>query len=64
MVKCPEYARLSAEVENILGNLAQVTTLLLELFRARNWMVSIASIKNWNSLLARKNVVLAPCAST
>lgn len=33
MEKCPEYIRLRAEVENVLGNLAQVTTLLLELFR-------------------------------
>lgn len=36
VAKCPEYDRLSAEVENILGNLAQVTTLLLELFRSRD----------------------------
>lgn len=34
METCPEYARLRAEVENVLGNLAQVTTLLLELFRS------------------------------
>jgi len=34
MEKCPEYVRLRAEVENVLGNLAQVTTLLLELFRS------------------------------
>ena len=33
MKKCPEYIRLRSEVENVLGNLAQVTTLLLELFR-------------------------------
>lgn len=33
MAKCPEYIRLRSEVENVLGNLAQVTTLLLELFR-------------------------------
>lgn len=36
MEKCPEYARLRTEVENVLGNLAQVTTLLLELFRSDN----------------------------
>ena len=34
MIKCPEYERLRAEVENTLGNLAQVTTLLLDLFRS------------------------------
>ena len=33
MPNCPEYIRLRSEVENVLGNLAQVTTLLLELFR-------------------------------
>ena len=33
MTKCPEYIRLRSEVENVLGNLAQVTTLLLDLFR-------------------------------
>jgi len=36
MVRCPEYERLTAKVEDVLGNLAQVTTLLLELFRSRN----------------------------
>ena len=36
VLKCPEYERLSTEVENVLGNLAQVTTLLLELFRAKD----------------------------
>jgi hypothetical protein len=36
MEKCPEYARLRTDVENVLGNLAQVTTLLLELFRSDN----------------------------
>ena len=34
MEGCPEYDRLRSEVENVLGNLAQVTTLLLELFRS------------------------------
>ena len=34
MPNCPEYDRLRSDVENILGNLAQVTTLLLELFRS------------------------------
>jgi hypothetical protein len=33
MAKCPEYIRLRSEVENVLGNLAQAATLLLELFR-------------------------------
>ena len=37
MVKCPEHERLFAEGENILGNLAQVSTLLLELFRSRDF---------------------------
>lgn len=36
MSKCPEYERLHTELENILGNLAQTTTLLLELFRAKD----------------------------
>lgn len=34
--KCPEYVRLRSEVENVLGNLAQVVTLQLELFRAED----------------------------
>jgi len=34
MNQCNEYVRLRADVENVLGNLAQVTTLTLELFRA------------------------------
>ena len=34
MPKCAEYIRLRSEVENVLGNLAQVTTLLLERFRS------------------------------
>jgi hypothetical protein len=36
MAKCPEYERLHSELENTLGNLAQVTTLLLELFRSND----------------------------
>ena len=36
MSNCPEYDRLSIEVENVLGNLAQVATLLLDLFRSRD----------------------------
>jgi hypothetical protein len=36
MAKCPEYERLHGEVENVLGNLAQVTTTLLELFRSKD----------------------------
>jgi hypothetical protein len=36
LATCPEYDRLRAEVENVLGNLAQVTTSLLELFRAKD----------------------------
>ena len=36
MAECPEYNRLHSDVENVLANLAQVTTLLLELFRSRN----------------------------
>lgn len=34
MEKCAEYDRLRTDVENVLGNLAQVVTLALELFRA------------------------------
>ena len=34
MTSCPEYDRLETYVENVLGNLAQLTTLTLELFRA------------------------------
>jgi hypothetical protein len=34
MADCPEYVRLRSEVENVLGNLAQLTMLLLELFRS------------------------------
>jgi hypothetical protein len=34
MTNCSEYTRLRSDVENVLGNLAQVTTLLLELFRS------------------------------
>jgi hypothetical protein len=36
MAKCPEYDRLHADVESILGNLAQTTVLLLELFRSKD----------------------------
>ena len=36
MENCPEYSRFRSEVENVLGNLAQVTVLLLELFRSDN----------------------------
>ena len=36
MAECPEYERLRAEVENVLGNLGQITTLLLELFRSQD----------------------------
>ena len=34
MASCPEYDRLRSELENVLGNLSQVTMLLLELFRS------------------------------
>ena len=33
METCQEYARLTAYVENVLGNLAQLTTSLVDLFR-------------------------------
>jgi len=36
MAKCAEYDRLHAEVENALANLAQTSTLLLELFRSKD----------------------------
>jgi hypothetical protein len=35
--RCAEYDRLEHEVEQILAQLAQVTTLQLELFRSRNY---------------------------
>jgi len=34
--KCEERDRLFAEAENVLGNLAQVSTLLLEIFRSKD----------------------------
>ncbi len=34
MTACAEQTRLRSELESVLGNLAQVTTLLLELFRS------------------------------
>ena len=34
MAACAEQIRLRSELESVLGNLAQVTTLLLELFRS------------------------------
>ena len=34
MAACAEQTRLRSELESVLGNLAQVTTLLLELFRS------------------------------
>jgi hypothetical protein len=37
VAECREYERLRSEVESVLGNLAQVTTLLLELFRSRDF---------------------------
>ena len=37
MGQCPEFERLRAEVENVLGNLAQVSTLLVELFRSKDF---------------------------
>jgi len=36
MSNCPEYDRLHAQVESVLGNLAQVSTLLLELIRSKD----------------------------
>jgi hypothetical protein len=36
MGSCQEYERLHAHLENVLGNLAQSATLLLELFRSKN----------------------------
>jgi hypothetical protein len=36
MANCEEYERLRAHLENVLGNLAQASTLLLEMFRAKN----------------------------
>jgi hypothetical protein len=36
MPPCEEYDRLHTEVENVLGNLAQVSTLLVDLFRSND----------------------------
>jgi hypothetical protein len=36
MAKYPEYDHLHAEVESVLANLAQLVTLLLELFRSKD----------------------------
>lgn len=36
MSECPEYDRLSKEVEGILADLAQTTTLQVEVFRSKN----------------------------
>jgi hypothetical protein len=36
MPQCEEYDRLHTQVESVLGNLAQVSTLLVELFRAND----------------------------
>jgi hypothetical protein len=35
MSSCAEYDRLHGDVESVLGNLAQVITLLLEMFRSK-----------------------------
>ena len=37
MGNCAEYDRLTSYVENVMGNLAQVTTLLLDMFRAGDY---------------------------
>jgi hypothetical protein len=36
-MNCPEYDRLVSKVENVLGNLAQLTTMLLDLFRTGDY---------------------------
>jgi hypothetical protein len=36
MSHCAEYERLRRDLENVLGNLAQVSTLLVELFRSND----------------------------
>lgn len=37
MSNCAEYDRLVAYVENVLGNLAQLTTVHLDVFRAQDY---------------------------
>jgi hypothetical protein len=37
MSNCAEYDRLVSYVENVLGNLAQLATLVLDLFRAGDY---------------------------
>ena len=61
---CSEYDRLVIVVESVLGNLAQLTTLHLELFRAGDFPAVNGSRGSWNSLWERKNAHLSPSAST
>ena len=64
MEKCPEYARLRTEVENVLGNLAQVTTLLLELFRSDNSEKYKHLDKELELTVGEKERAVGLCAST
>jgi hypothetical protein len=60
----PEYARLRTEVENVLGNLAQVTTLLLELFRSDNSEKYKHLDKELELTVGEKERAVGLCAST
>ena len=53
-MNCPEYARLESEVEQALANLAQVTTLQLDLFRARSFNRVMRVDKELENLVGEK----------
>lgn len=53
-MKCPEYARLESEVEQALANLAQVTTLQLDLFRSRSFNRVMRVDKELENLVGQK----------
>ena len=53
-MKCQEYDYLESEVEKALANLAQVTTLQLELFRARELKGVLRVDKQLENLVGEK----------
>jgi hypothetical protein len=53
-MNCPEYARLESEVEQALANLAQVTTLQLDLFRSRRFNRVMGVDKDLEKLVGEK----------
>ncbi len=64
MAKCPEYARLESAVENVLGNLAQVTTIALQMFRAGDYETVKRLDKELELTIGKKSAVSARSAST